>query len=110
MLPDIVGAVAATALGIGISALNYYISRLMLLKCPDKFAYSTVFRTLVLVLFLIATYFIGSLTPCDLTWLLVGAALGATLPSFFFTSRLLKLNQKLMLEKKTSENTKEKEE
>lgn len=108
MFTDIVGAAMTAALGIGVACLNYFVSKYMLLHSPDKFIYSTVVRTLVVVLLLVGIYFVGDNTPCDVTWLLVGAALGATLPSFFFTSKLLKLNQRLSADKK-NENSKEKE-
>ena len=114
MLPDIVGTAVTAALGVGVAATNYLISKYMLTRCPDKFVYSTVLRTIVLVLFLVITYFVGSMTPCSVTWLLVGAATGATLPTVFFTARLLKLNQAMSLERRsadiTKENSKEKEE
>jgi EamA domain-containing membrane protein RarD len=89
MLPNVVGSVVSAALGVGVAYLNYCISKYMLLKCQDKFAFSTVIRTLVCVIFLALVFVIGELTPCNTTLLLVCAGLGATLPTLFFTKKLL---------------------
>ena len=89
MLPNIVGALLSAAVGVGVAYLNYCISKYMLLKCQDKFAFSTVIRTLVCVIFLALVFVVGGLTPCNLTLLLVCAGFGATIPTLFFTKKLL---------------------
>ena len=95
MLPDIIGLTIAAALGVGVAYLNFCISKYMLRSCPDKFVYSTVIRTLICVVFLALVYFIGSITPCDIIFLLLGAAFGSTLPTVFFTKSLLSYSKAL---------------
>ena len=89
MLLNVVGSVVSATLGVGVAYLNYCISKHMLLKCQDKFAFSTVIRTLVCVIFLALVFVVGGLTPCNVTLLLVCAGFGATIPTLFFTKKLL---------------------
>lgn len=103
MLPDIIGTAVSAMLGVGVAYLNFCISKYMLRACPDKFAYSTVIRTLICVIFLALVYFIGSLTPCNITLLLVGAVFGTTLPTLLFTKSLLNYSKALSSQDKKSE-------
>ena len=103
MLPNIVGSVVSAALGVGVAYLNYCISKYMLLKCQDKFAFSTVIRTLVCVIFLALVFVVGELTPCNVTLLLVCAGFGATLPTLFFTKKLLSYSKSISEKNKNSE-------
>ena len=95
MLPDIIGLAICAILGVGVAYINFGISKYMLRTCPDKFAYSTVIRTLICVGFLALVYFIGSRTACDTVYLLIGAGLGITLPTIIFTKKLLDYSKKL---------------
>lgn len=92
-MKDILGAVIAFAIGLGIAALNYYISKYVLEKNPDKFAMTTIVRQVINVGYLVAVYMSGDFLPCKLTYVLVGAVLGITIPMFIFTRKLLKLNE-----------------
>lgn len=89
---DFLGAVIAFVLGIGIATLNYYISKYFLEKNPDKFAMTTVIKQIFNVGYLVAVYMSVDFLPFKLTYLLIGAVLGITLPMFVFTRKLLKLN------------------
>ena len=89
MLLNVVGSVVSAAIGVGVAYLNYCVSKYMLLKCQDKFAFSTVIRTLVCVIFLALVFVVGGRTPCNTTLLLVCAGFGATFPTLFFTKKLL---------------------
>ena len=90
---DILGAVIAFLIGIGIATLNYYISKYFLEKNPDKIAMTTVIRQLFNVAYLVAIYMLSDYLPCKTMFLLVGAVLGITLPMVFYTRKLLKLNE-----------------
>ncbi len=93
MNSDIAGAAVTAALGVLIAVVNYLLSRQVLLKAPDKYAFITVVRQMVQVGFLAAVYFIGArLEAADVTNLLVGAVIGMTVPMFFFTKKLLAVN------------------
>lgn len=90
---DIIAAAVAAAAGVVIAFVNYLLSRQVLLKSPDKYALITVVRQAVQVGFLVAVYFVGKrLTGTDITYLLVGAVLGMTVPMLLFTKKLLALN------------------
>lgn len=90
---DIVGALAAFAVGIIISFGNYRLSEFFLKKHPDRFSAVSVIRQLIQVLYIVLIFFSSGRLPWDRTYLLVGAALGITLPMFFFTYKLLKTNK-----------------
>lgn len=90
---DIAGAAAAAALGVVVAVVNYLLSKQVLLKAPDKYALITVVRQMVQIGFLAAVYFIGQkLENADVTYLLIGAVVGMTVPMLYFTKKLLKLN------------------
>lgn len=89
---NIFGALLAFCIGAAIAAVNYGISRYVLKKHPDKYAFTTMIRMVLQVGFLVAVYFLGGYTPWDTLWLLAGGVIGITLPMFWFTYRLVKLN------------------
>lgn len=90
---DVLGAVIAFTFGVGISALNYFISKYFLQKSPDKFAMTSVIKQLINVAFLVAVYMLSDSLPWRFSYLIVGAVLGITLPMLVFTRKLLKLNE-----------------
>lgn len=93
---DIAGAAAAAVLGVLVALVNYLLSKQVLKKMPDKFALVTVARQVIQIGFLVAVYFVGTrLTDADVTYLLVGAVLGMTVPMLFFTKKLLALNAQM---------------
>jgi hypothetical protein len=92
-MPDILGAVITFAVGLGIATLNFFISKYFLEKNPDKFAMTTVIKQIFNVGYLVAVYMSGDFLPFKLSYLLIGAVLGITLPMFIFTRKLLKLNE-----------------
>lgn len=89
---DILGAVITFTVGVGVSALNYLISKYFLQKSPDKFAMTSVIKQIINVAFLVAVYMLSDRLPWSFTYLIVGAVLGITLPMLLFTRKLLKLN------------------
>lgn len=94
MYVDIASGVGAFAVGTLLSFVNYRISRAILEKSAQNYAVGTVIKQIVSVLWLLACFFIGENTEISTIALLIGAALGVTLPSLLFTPKLLKMNQK----------------
>lgn len=92
-MADILGAVITFVLGVGIATLNYYISKYFLEKTPDRFAMTAVVKQIFNVFYLVAVYMLGDFLPFKLSYMLIGAVLGITLPMFMFTRKLLKLNE-----------------
>ena len=92
-MKDILGAAVTLLVGVGIATLNFYISKYILNKKPDKFAMTTLVRQILNIGYLVAVYMLGDFLPCKLTYLLVGAVVGITLPMFIYTRRLIKLNE-----------------
>lgn len=100
MFADIIGAVIAAAVGFLIAFVNYIFSKKVLLKTPDKYSVTIVARQILQVAYLVLVYFIGSKTQiADLIYLLVGAVAGMTVPMFFFTKKLLSLNDAMKTKK-----------
>ena len=100
MNENLVGAFITFALGIVIAYLSFLISKAILTKQPDKFAFSTVLRQIVQIFYLVAVYFISGHTPWDTWYMLIGAVLGVTIPMIYFTSKLLQINQSTNKNKK----------
>ena len=103
---NLFGAAISFILGIGISFANYRLTDMFLKKVPDKFSVVFVLRQALGVLYIVALYFLAPYTPWDRLYLLVGAALGITIPMFIFTAKLLSGtdNTKNMKEKEEDNN------
>lgn len=95
MSADLIGAVLAFLLGVAVAAGNYALSRHVLKTKPERYAMSMMARQFVQVLFIVLVFVLGEYTPWDRLWLLVGGVLGVTLPMFFFTMKLVKLNDSM---------------
>lgn len=104
MFSNIIGAVIAAAVGFLIAFVNYIFSKKVLLKAPDKYSATFVIRQILQVAYLVLVYFIGSKTQiADIVYLLVGAVAGMTIPMFFFTKKLLSLNEAIKTNKTEKE-------
>ena len=103
MAHNIIGAVICALAGFLIAYANYILSRKILETHPEKLALSTVARQVIQVGYLIAVYFIGSGLAVSLTYLLVGAVIGMTVPMLFFTKKLLAVNESLVPKIKNGE-------
>lgn len=102
---NIIGAAAAFAAGAVIAFINYLISKKVLVKAPEKYSLITVVRQIIQVGFLALTYLLGTkIQFADVTYLLVGAVVGVTVPMFFFTKKLLDLNGATMKNKTEKES------
>lgn len=105
MLPNLVSAAIAAAAGALICAANYTISKKVLIKSPDKYSFTIFAHQLLHIAFLAAVYFIVSrIKTIDVVYPLGGAVLGMTAPMFFFTKKLLSLNNKMKAAKAETED------
>ena len=85
------GAVFAFLGGTAVAGICYLISKQILLRAPARFSAFSIVRNLIQVGYFLAVYFLAAVLPWDLLPLLIGAALGVTLSTFYFTSRLVRL-------------------
>ena len=96
MLFNLIGAVVAAVMGGLVAFLNYIMSKTVLEKVPDKYAFTMIVRQVLQIGFLVVAYFIGSkIESINLVYILVGAVLGLTLPMMIFTKKLLAFNNNL---------------
>ena len=100
---DIFGAALALAIGAAVAALNYAVSRYVLAKRPSMYAGMQIVWQPIQIAYLGALVLLGGYTPWDRLWLLVGGCLGITLPKFWFTYRLVKLNDSLRKKEESSD-------
>lgn len=104
MSRDIIGAVLVAITGVFVAFINYCISKKVLIKAPERFSAITVVRQFLQVGFLAVVYLIGSnIESVNTVYLLVGAVLGMTLPMFYFTKKLLSVNELRSKNKKEEE-------
>lgn len=96
MNENLVGAIITFALGVGVASLNFLLSKAILTKQPEKYAFSTVLRQIIQILYIVAVYFITPYTPWDLWYLEIGAVLGVTIPMIYFTHKLIKINDTII--------------
>lgn len=87
---NIVGALLGFLIGFAVAYINFLVSKLIITKYSDKFAVLRVVRQVLNISCLVALYALGKCTPWDGIYLLVGGALGNTLPMIPFTHLLIK--------------------
>lgn len=87
----ILTALVTFVIGLALAFLNYLLTK-KLCSGNDSGNYPMVstLRTAIGTVYLAALFMIGKRTGLDLTSLLIGGALGVTLPSVYFTTKLLK--------------------
>lgn len=95
MQTNIFGAVLAFGVGFLIAIANYKYSQYILKKRSSQYAIMQIVRQWLQIAYLIVLFVGGKYTPWHRGWLLVGGALGITIPMFWFTYRLIKLNHSL---------------
>ncbi len=93
MNENIIGAIFSFALGIVVAYLNFLLSKAILIKQPEKYAISTVLRQIIQIIYIVAVYFVSTVAPWDMWYMLIGAVLGVTIPMIYFTHKLLQVNQ-----------------
>ena len=92
MASPIVGGLLAFAAGLAVAGINYGVNLSVLKKKPAALASLSVVRQALNVGCLAAAYFLSKVLPWDSAPLLIGAALGLTIPSVLFSLRLAKQN------------------
>lgn len=92
---DFIGALAAFIIGCGISAFNWSMTYKKLKGHAETKGIIGVMtlRQLLNIALLVGIYLLRDALPFSLLWMLVGAALGLTLPSAYFVT---KINKKLL--------------
>lgn len=103
MAENLIAAAASGLIGFGIAFISYIISKTILKKAPEKYAATTLLRQVLQLGFIFAAFIIGRKTGFDATYILVGGVLGLTVPMFFFTKKLLGLNETLYKTEKRKE-------
>ena len=88
----IVGGVLAFLAGLCVSGLNYALNLYVLKKSPASLARVSPLRQALSVGCLAAAYLLSGILPWGHMPLLVGAALGLTVPSVLLALRLAKIN------------------
>lgn len=104
---DLTGAVIAFIIGLAISFGNYKLSEYFLRHRPEKFPSVSIVRQFIQVAYILILFFAAGYTPWDRTFVLVGGALGVTIPMLLFTFRLLKTNKENTPENKEKEEPKD---
>ncbi len=104
MKANLIGCAVVFAIGILLAYLGYRLCAYAIKKRPEYYPFATVFRQILQILYFVAVYFLGEKSGADVVYLLVGAAVGITLPMFYFTSKLVKLNDDLTRERRESES------
>jgi len=89
------GAILTFCVGVAIAAGSYAFSRYVLKRKAKQYAILQIVRQWVQIAYLVVLFLVGKHLPWDTSWLLVGGCLGITLPMFWFTYRLVKLNDSL---------------
>lgn len=89
---QIVGGLLAFLGGTAVSAINYGINSLTLRKKPEALASMNIVCQLLSVAYFVAVYVLRDSLPWDMVPLLVGAAVGLTIPNILFSLRLAKKN------------------
>ena len=93
MISNMIGAVLTAAIGFLIALLNFAFSKKVLQKKPEKIPTAFVARQILQVAYLVLVYLVGAqINNINVVFLLAGAAVGMTFPMFFFTRKLLMLN------------------
>lgn len=90
MPPALPGALLAALLGAAIAYANYRLTDRAARNPNERFAGISIVRQALNFGYLAAVFFLAPYTPFDRTWCLVGAVVGLTLPTFFFTFRILR--------------------
>ena len=92
MASPIVGGLLAFLAGLAVAVVNYGINLSVLKKKPAALTSLSVVRQALNVGCLAAAYLLSKVLPWDSAPLLIGAALGLTVPSVLFSLRLAKQN------------------
>lgn len=105
MYADIIGVSVAIIVGFLVALTNFFLSKTVLTKAPEKYSLITVVRQVLQIGFLVVVYFIGEkIQEVNTIYLLVGAVVGMTVPMIYFTKKLLSVNGSLNKKKEDDVN------
>ncbi len=105
MYADIIGVSVAIIVGFLVALTNFFLSKTVLTKAPEKYSLITVVRQVLQIGFLVVVYFIGEkIQEVNTIYLLVGAVVGMTVPMIYFTKKLLSVNGRLNKKKEDDVN------
>ena len=90
----VIGAALAFLGGTAVAAVNYAINLRTLRKNPAALASVSILRQALNVAYLVAVFFLCRVLPWGSVPLLLGAALGLTIPSFLFAFLLARVNDR----------------
>lgn len=90
---EIIASFAALLGGALIAFINYLISRCVLMKRAGLFSSVSLMHQILNVGYIVALYCIAVKTGTNLIYMLVGGALGVTLPMLLFIPKLIKLTK-----------------
>ena len=105
MANPIVGAVLTFLGGTAVAGLNFCLNLRTLKKDPSALVQTYTLRQILNVAYLAGVFFLARAMSREMFPLLLGAALGLTIPAFFFAVKLMKLNDALH-DKARAEDTK----
>ena len=88
----LIGALLAFLGGAAVALVNHSVNRRALKKKPDALASLSVLRQALSVAYLVLVYLMSRVLPWDMIPLLVGAAVGLTVPAVLLSLRLARLN------------------
>ena len=88
----IVGGILAFLAGLCVSGLNFALNLYVLKKSPESLARVSPLRQVLSVGCLVAAYLLSGVLPWGHVPLLVGTALGLTVPSVLLSLRLARIN------------------
>ena len=83
-------AIPAAAVGAFLAFLGFLLARRVLRRTPARYPLVSPVRQVLSIGYLAALFLLGERTSLDLYALIIGGALGVTVPSAFFTVQLLK--------------------
>ena len=92
MESGVTGFVVALLGGVAIAVVNARISQAAYFRNTSRLSLCFLARQLLNVGYLVALYFLSDILPWDAVTLLLGGALGLTLPSFYFVRRMVARN------------------
>ena len=83
------GAVITFSIGVLLATVNYYLSRYIMRNSTKGLAPFSFLRQLINIGYMVLLFLVADSLPWDIMPVIVGGALGITLPIFFFTKKLI---------------------
>lgn len=95
MVYVVAGCVIAFAAGAAVAWVNYRLNLYILKKKPNALARMSLVREALSIICLVAAYAVGGAVPGGRVPILIGAAVGLTVPSVLLSMKLAKINDAL---------------